>query len=521
MPHRRLLYLNASRLVASLWSSGTLHEEARFAPDSEGIAAFAGYIARHRRGSNFYLMADIAEEGFLIDMLPYTRGADRHALLARKLGQYFFGSPLATAISYGREKTGRRDEKFLFTALTRPQFFEPWLAALRGAEAQLGGIYSPPLLGGALIAKISPSLARCLLITVTLGGIRQSYFENGQVRFSRLTSIAASDPREIAASCAAESVQIYQYLLGQRQLSRGVPLPVIVLAHPEQMGAFIEHCGKSMEDMQFDIRDLHAVCAACGLKTLPLDSCSETLFLHLVAQSPPRDQFAPQEEQRFFRLWQIRAGLLKTGAAALIGCLLYAGHQMADVFELRSAAATLQQQEGIDQRKYTEIQKTFPPMPASKENLRAVIGRFEELEKRSASPEPLYLAISRALGEIPRVELERLQWQLGSNPEEGLSYLTDKRGGAGAGATADKAGSPMYATAVIHGMLPASMLTDQRGQLETVNAFAQALQRDASLKVSVRRMPFDVESGKSLKSTTESEATASQPRFIIQVVRKL
>ncbi len=519
MPHRRLLYLNASRLVASLWSTGTLHEEARFAPDSEGIAAFASYIAMHRRGSNFYLMADVAEEGFLIDMLPYTQGADRHALLARKLGQYFFGSPLATAVSYGREKTGRRDEKFLFTALTRPQFFEPWLTALRSAEAQLCGIYSPPLLGSALVAKIAPSQARCLLITITHGGIRQSFFENGQIRFSRLTPITATTPREIALSCTAESVQIYQYLLGQRQLTRGMPLPVITLVHPAQMGAFIEHCGKSIDDMQFDIRDLHAVCAACGLRTLPQDSCCETLLLHLMAHSPPRDQFAPREERRFFRLWQIRAGLRKTGAAALVGCLLYAAHQTMDVFELRAAAATLRQETEIDQRKYAEIQKTFPPMPTSKENLRAVIGRFEELEKRSASPEPLYLAISRALGEIPRVELERLQWQLGSNPEEGLSYLADRHGSAGA--TADKDGSPMYSTAIIHGLLPASMLTDQRGQLETVNAFAQALQRDASLKVSVRRMPFDIESGKSLKSTAESAEAAGQPRFIIQVVRKL
>jgi hypothetical protein len=520
MSQRRPLYLEASQLIASHWSGGTLHEESRFTPDDAGIDAFAHYVAKHRRGSNFYLMADIAEEGFLIESLPYTQGADRQALLSRKLGQYFFGSPLATAVSYGREKTGRRDERFLFTALTRPQLFDPWLAALRAAEAQLAGVYSLPLLGNALLAKLSAPQARCLLVSITQAGIRQSYFENGQIKFSRLTPMAATGAREIAAGCAAEAEKIYQYLLGQRLLSRGTPLPVIALVHPAQMGAFIEQC-KNTEDLQVDIRDLHAACKACGLKTLPPDSRSEALFLHLMAQSPPRDQFAPPEERRFFRLWRIRSGLLKAGAAALFSCLLYVGHQMVQTFDLSSATAVLKQDTENDQQKYAAIQKTFPPMPASTDSLRAVINRFEELEKRSVTPAPLYLAISRALGATPRVDLERIQWQLGSNPDEGLQLPPDRRGTVPAPSPADKAGGAMYATAVIHGLLPASMAADQRSQLDTVNAFAQALQQDAALSVAIRRMPFDIESGKSLKSTEESEKAATQPKFIVQVSRKL
>jgi hypothetical protein len=105
------------------------------------VEAFSEYLSKHR-GSIFALLADLADEGFQIESLPYTQGADRQALLSRKLGQYFYGSPLATALSFGRDKGGRRDEKFLFTALTRPQQVEPWLAALRAVEAPLAGVYS-------------------------------------------------------------------------------------------------------------------------------------------------------------------------------------------------------------------------------------------------------------------------------------------------------------------------------------------------------------------------------------------
>ena len=69
--------------------------------------------------------------------------------------------------------------------------------------------------------------------------------------------------------------------------------------------------------------------------------------------------------------------------------------------------------------------------------------------------------------------------------------------------------------------LPASMAVDQRGQLETVNAFADALRKNAALKVTVQRMPFDIESGKLLKSSSEAEQATAQLKFVIHLSRKL
>ena len=517
MPQQRLLYLDSDRLSASLWHGGTLRDEGQFPHDEAGVAAFSEYLARNRK-SNYYLLADIPEEGFQIEALPYTQGADRRALLTRKLGQYFYGSPLATALSYGREKSGRRDEKFLFTALTRPQLFEPWLAALRAAEAQVAGVYSLPLLGADLLAKLSAP-ERCLLISVTRGGIRQSFFENGQLKFSRLTSMASSGAAEIAAGCAAEAAKIYQYLLGQRLLTRGAPLPVIALVHPAQTGVFQEHC-KNREELQITLHDLHAACKTFGLKTLPKDSRSEALFLHLLASKPPRDQFAQPQERRFYRLWQMRAWLLKGGTLALLGCLLFAGREMVSVMEARSATETLLQQAETNAQKYQAIERTFPPMPTSTDNLRAVINRFEDLEKRSTPIEPLYLVVSRALGDTPPIDIERIEWQLSGNSGEGLKSQADPRQ-TGPAATPAAAGSAMHEIAIIHGLLPASMAADQRGQLETVNAFAEALRKNASLQVAIQSMPFDIESGKSLKSSSATDLSESQLKFVIHLSRKL
>ncbi|CAG0931471.1 MAG: hypothetical protein F9K21_06220 [Rhodocyclaceae bacterium] len=514
MPQQRLLYLDGSHLSASLWQGGVLREEGHFPQNESGAAAFAEYLSQHR-GSNFSMLADIADEGFQIETLPYTQGADRNALLARKLGQYFYGSPLATAVSYGREKSGRKDERFMLTALTRPQLFEPWLAALRAAEVQLAGIWSLPLLGGALLDKLQAGKKRCLLVSITRGGIRQSFYEDGQLKFSRLSPAAAAGAAEMAASCAAEVAKIHQYLLGQRLVARGAPLPVIALVHPAQSGIFLEQC-KNSEELQITLQDQHAVCRLLKLKTLPQDSRSESLYLHLLAQNPPREQFAPPPERRFYRLWQTRNWLLKGGALVLLGCLLFAGRELVNALEARSATEALLQQAEADMQRYQSIQKTFPPMPASTDSLRAVINRFEDLEKRTAPIEATYLAVSRALGEVPKADIERIQWQLSANPDEGLLFQADARKPAPAAS-----GNAMHATAVVHGLLPASMAADQRGQLETVNAFADALRRDAGLRVTIQRMPFDIESGKSLKSSSETEQAATQLKFVIHLSRKL
>lgn len=518
MPQLRLLYLDANHLSASLWQSGTLKEEAQFVQDESGYAAFSEYLNRHR-SSNFCLLADIAEEGYQIETLPYTQGADRGALLARKLGQFFYGSPLATAVSYGREKAGRRDEKILFTALTRPQLFEPWLAALRAAEAQLKGVYSLPLLGPGLLARLPVAGKRCLLVSITRSGIRQSFIEDGELKFSRLTPLTTINAAEVAASCAAEARKIHQYLLGQRLVSRGTPLQVVVLVHPAEQGAFLENC-KSTEEMQITFQDLHAACKACGLKSLPRDTRSESLYLHQLAEKTPREQFAPDTERHFYRIWQINSWLLKGGAVIFFACFLLAAREMGHVLELRSNTAMLQLQAESDQQKYNAIQKTFPPMPTSTENLRAVISRFEDLEKRSAPLEPLLQSISRALEGVTKADIERIQWQLGGNPEDASGSPSEPRK-AGSPLGGDKPAGAMHAIALVHGLLPASMATDQRGQIETVNALANGLRQDPTLKVAILRMPFDIESGKSLKSTEEAERGLSQLKFVIQVSRKL
>lgn len=513
MPDRRLLFLDAAGISASHWQLGQLRTEGSFSHDDDGIDAFGHYLRQHRH-SQFYLLADVAEEGFQFEDIPPIHGADRSALITRKLGQYFYGTPLSVAISLGRNKTGRHDEKVLFAALTRYQQFEPWLLAMREAEAQLAGLYSMPMAVAALVPQLGRSHRQLLILSTTRSGLRQTFFEDGQLRFSRLTAMVTGTMEETAIACVIEAEKIYQYLAGQRLLARGTPLLTLVLAHPEQFAAIRGRCRDS-DDLHFDFLDLVAETAKAGLKTPPTDSGAESLFLHLLVRQTPRQQFAPALERRFFRLWQIRFGLQSAGLITLAACLLLAAEKAYDAYELQAQAPAVRGQIETDRQRYAEALQTLPKIPISTDNLRALIDRYEILARRSPRLEPLLEHLSHALAKRPTVELSRLDWRLARG--------VDDTGAPGAGrATAvATASAGHYVLLDVSGQLPQAMANDHRAQLETINGLAEDLRSRPGIQVRILKQPFEVESGRSFKSAADSTGQHEAPRFTLRLVQSL
>lgn len=518
MPQRRVLHLDSQSLTAYCWRSDALAEEGRFPGDAAGQAAFANYLESHSR-SLFYLLADVPEEGFNFEPIPYIQGGDRTTLIERKLKQFFYGSPLSTALSLGRERTGRRDERMLFLALTRPQSFEPWLKLFAEAESQLAGVYSVPLVSRSLVSRLKLAENRDALMVVTLGraGVRQLYFEGGNLRFSRLSAVAAEAPAEVAKACAVESAKLYQYLVSQRMVARGTTLPCVVLVRPEQQ-AELASAFANTTDLRVDFADLVEAAATCGLRHLPLEEGADALFLYLLGQKPPSEQFAGSPERHMFHLWQLRTGLLGAGAVALLACLLYAGRQFYLVQELRHETAATASEAAEDSRRYAEILRGLPPMPTSVDNLRAVVTRYDALMHRTQEPQAMYVRISRAVERSPEVDIERIEWQLTATPD--ASGTTGSAPRPAVSGQAEATGD-MYASALVTATLPALQIREQRSILRAIEGFVAALQGEPGLRATVLKLPFDVESGKTLRSQETGAASAEIPRFTVRITQKL
>ncbi|MCX7173918.1 MAG: hypothetical protein NT159_08325 [Proteobacteria bacterium] len=517
MPQRRLFYLDANRLSAFNWHAGKLTPEDSFAADSSGLELFAAYLKLNRL-SLFYILADVVEEGFQPDVIPHVQGRDRTALLKRKNDQYFHGAPLNLAIPLGRETSGRRDDKILFVALTKTSMFEPWLEALRDAECQLVGVYSLPLIAHtfarAYVKKIPDHPTQFLLVTLTRGGLRQTFFDNGHLRFSRLTPLANDTLDEVITSCAVESARIYQYLIGYRLIDRGLKLPTLVLTHPAHTTSFQERC-RDTDEVHFEFLDLTAESGRYSLKTVPADSHSETFFLHLMVRNTPGQQFADSTQRRLYRLWQTRLALNSASLVILLSCLVFSSKQMIQLYQVRDET----EQAKVTGLQYTAALKTLPTMPFTSNNLRALIERYDTLVKRTPTLEPMYRRISEALQQAQRVELDRIDWKIGNNPED-ASPAADGSGKQAAPAKSNLA-SDLFVIADVYAQLPVALKNDERTLKSIIDTFNTSLGKDGKVQVRTLKLPFDVESSKTLRSSDESSAVIEVPKFSVRIVQKL
>lgn len=512
MAQQRILLIDAAGLEAWHAHAGRLTLEGHFDVNDAGHASFERYVAAHR-ASRFYLLADVVEEGFQYETTPAVSGADRKALISRRLAQYFYGSPLTTALSLGRETIGRRDERMLFAALTRPANFEPWLAILREAEAQVAGLWSAPLLAPALLARIAPQIKRALLVSIGRGGIRQTLVEAGELRFSRLAPQSGTSAGDLAAACEVESAKIHQYLAGQRIVPRGGVLPVLVLVHRDQLETFRQHL-RSTDELEFVPTDLARAARAIGLRDAPADAGAAVLFAHMLLRDPPQAQFAPAEDLRFHRLGRARMALLALGAAVMVGCLAVAARQTLEAMTVRNQTELSVQQTQSDLARYQNLLAALPPLPARAEELRGVIGRYRTLESSSATPLALYRDISRGLEAIPHIELDRIDWALTDKADAAIASGADRIATPGTGTDV-----PRFAVAIIAGRLDIRASADPRTQIEAVNEFAAELRRDVDLDVSVLRMPVDFESKRALRS--DGGLRSEVPRFSMRLARKI
>jgi hypothetical protein len=513
MAAKRILLLDGPFLTAHHWSAGRITVEGEFSHEPAGLETLATYLKKHR-SSLFYLLADISEEGFQLEDLPYVQGGDRSALLQRRLSQYYYNTPLCAAISLGRAPTGRRDEKMLFAALTRVETFTPWLDTLREAEAILAGVFSVPL----VLAKCAPKLlgepSPVLLVTLSRGGVRQSFFDQGNLHFSRLSQLATHSLDEIGRACANDSAKIFQYLVAQRQIPRGIPLRTLVLAHAGQTAELKEFC-RDTSELRFEFADLAATARQQGLKSLPIDSNADSLFIHCLATKTPAQQFAPANERRFHSLWQIRSALTSAAWVVFASCLLFAGKTGLNLYELRDTIETTKALTLVDSQRYKANLEGLPKIDVTPDNLRALIGRVDALQKRTPAIEPLLRHLSLVLNDSPRVELTHLNWKIGNQADSAPKASGDtKQGGA--------AGDGTWAVIEIRAQLPLSLVADQRAQIELIESFAAQL-RGPRTHVRVLSRPFDIESDKPLKSTDQrGEAQlANSPKFSLSISHQL
>jgi len=524
MAAKHLIYFTVESRVLYRWAGGRLEHEATYAADDEGVAAFRQFVAR-AKGSHFYLIVDISGEDFHEDQIPWLRGGDREAIVQRRIAQRYRDTRLAAAFTLGVTTGERRNERLLLASFTNTEQFAPWLDAIGEAGVTLAGVYSLPFLAPVLATRLGARSGNSLVVSLDSAGLRQSFIDDGKLRFARLERTNEVSPDALAAFVRSETSRLVQYLSTLRMLPKeGGPVQVFAIA-PAGLRAAFEDVLVSDQRLAFHTVAIEDAARSIGLKNLSPRMHGEQLYLHLAIKRSPREQFARSEDRRPYFLWQLQRGIAAAGVTAFVLCAAYAGAKWMDVTTVRDQGAAQAQAAAAAQAEYERITSAFPVTQTTTDNLRATVTEFRSIAARSAWPAQDFEYVSRVLDRFGQLELEKLDWRV--DREATLGTLKPAAGApptaAPAGAAkppADPAGD--YVRVIeVGGRVNATQRSDYRGITGQVQDFAQALRADPAYRIVRTQLPFDVTSDSTLSGDIGETETGEAPRFTVTIARRI
>jgi hypothetical protein len=527
---KHLLYLSSEQLHAYCWRGARLTGGTVFNNDRAGVDAFMDYIDQGQHAP-VYLLADLIEEDFQRVQVPHVGGRAGAKLMQRRLLQQYRETPFRHHEVQGREALGRRDDIVLLSALTNPSSVQPWAEALEQLKIPLAGLYSTTLLSEALVRKLALRDEHLLLVTQQSAGWRQSYFQNGQLKFSRLTP--AIDRDGDAVDIGVETGKTQQFLTSVRLMARGNVLETAVIAPAAAIPALEAQCEEGAETA-FRFITLEGVTARLGVK--PGDGAAaglagrltDPLLLSFLARTRPPSHYTLGPLQRYFKLWNARVNLYRFSAMLAAGCVALAGINLWQSQQAKADAARLAAEAASYDQRYSAVMAAMPPRVTTTANMRAAVNVERMLVTQGPGPLQLVAIVSEALEQSPQIRLLQLDWKVNLpatqvGPDAGSQPAAAGMGGAGQVAPMSSllAGIPGRPPQAL--LLEAEIMADQddyRNAVNTMNLFAQQLASHPRLTVEVDKPPLDTRSSVKLNGKAGAQAVETRAKFSLNLVWK-
>ena len=519
-----VLCVTNNRLLAGKWQFGKLLSHQVFRNDPQGHEDFGRYLQKHE-GTKVYLLVDVVEEDYRLETLPHTMGNARREMVNRKLGQIYRGTPYRAAHFINREPSKRKDDRYLFAALTYGELLQPWIERLQAHQMPLAGIYLLSMVSQHFVRRLKIADPHLLLTERLSCGLRQTYLHNGRLRISRLVPYTEEARNSLGYFYLSETEKARLYLISQRFIGRETPLKVLIPSYQENSLTLcrdIEHAHGLI------CNTIDLVKLARGFKLDPVLLCDNPDLLHmqLVASGTVPDNLAPGELGKHHQLKVIRQSINAASAIVLLVGLALSAVFFKHGYDNRThteqaALATVHQQQ-----LYEEVAKDFPVTPVPANDLQVVADMEAAILQNASLPGRTMQVISKAVSASPEIDVNRLAWVLSneSDPKDG-----DISGGpvvTNVASSKPTAFVPdpnfLYEVAFVNGEIR-RFTGDYRAALESVNRLVERLKADAAVaQVVVLQAPVNVSSYSNLQGSTTDERTAqeTQALFKLRVIFK-
>ena len=405
------------------WRKGNLERIGLFSNDDAGIARFLDFLSKNVnmfKDREFFLMVNIIGEDYRFEKVAHLYGKYKTDFHTKRMQQLFRGSQFFMSQVQGREERGRREDWVLFSGVLTETKILPWVNVVRRGGRYLAGVYMvSQLLSDTILNAIGGNTkGNNLLMTIHERGLlRQTFYVNGHLRFSRVSKINDESVDHVGVSIKKELERTLQYLASLK-ISIGGGMTVRMIS-PSNMVSQLKEAIASGERIKFEFQDVAQVAHKVGLKT-PIESMGKdsSLPMHMMFSSIHMSQLAPAKWVSYY--WaQLTA---KLAVIVFIGYGVYAYatplSYLADGYGTSSVSQNLQVKADDLKRQYdAEVGGVIGEPPSSPQSMKAVSDFYNVLEDVVVSPTQLLYFLGQGLRQNSNIQIRKVDWQISNSPE--------------------------------------------------------------------------------------------------------
>ncbi len=517
--NKLLVAVSARQVSAARWQDGRFAACDIFEYSVDGLSAFKDYLAQIRN-LPVHMMVDAVEEDYRFELLPHSFGSERTEMVNRKLKQYYRNSPYCSARRQGRDSAKRRDERYLFCALTNPELITAWVQAVIERELPVAGIYLLSTASQGLIEKLQLRQTNLLVASINSSGLRLTFFRDQTLRISRLVSIDSTGA-QATKSYAEEISNTRLYLHALRVMTLDEQLSALIVDSDDSLTELAGAIARDNPSIECRRLGRQEIIARLGISAPALDSSADALYLHLLGLRAPDSNLAPAEVTFGYRMHRARRGIYALAgitALAIAAWCAFTWYQIIDTnVDIKSDIETAAAQAAQLQAQYLETARRFPAPPASAENLQRAVEIAQKIGAFTRSPETMMTIVSQALDHNPAIKLKNFNWKYGR------TEIEQQDPGKSAKTTSDPgpAGGARRQSALVEGEVR-PFGGDYRAANESITRFAAALsQQPGVAEVRVINAPLNVSPSFTLSGDTkDSNAPPGKAEFKLLLVLK-
>lgn len=520
MADKLLIALSAQGALVADWRGSRIADCRAFAADDEGHAGYKEYLAGF---SNVpaHVMVDAVEEDYRFETLPHASGSDRSDMVSRKLRQHYRNTPYMAAVLLGRDTDKRRDDRYLFSALTNPDLIADWLQPLVASGLPVAGIYLLPMVSAELLEKIGVKATNLLLVAQHPNGLRLTFFRDRRFRLSRLTRGDGGRAENRVRYFAEEISNTRLYLHALRTMTLDEPLTVLLIDRSDslaEVAAGVARENPSLECSHLGRRDL---AGRVGIAESLLEMSPYTIYLHLLGLQAPRSNLAPAGITAGYRRYQARRGVYAGCGALAAAVMIWTGVNLYQTMTLRGETEDAARLTATYSAQYQEVTRQFPQAPTSAENLKKTVEIAQKLRESMHNPQRMMALVSRAMEASPTIIVREFGWKHG-NTEISIEGGASPASAAPSAPGATPGILPMLRreSALVDGEIR-PFRGDYRSAIVTINGFASRIAEEPDVaEVRVVKLPLNVNpsltlSGNTLDNPEQSANATAEFRLLI------